>query len=88
MLKVGDKAVAGMAEAMPDVPADVPPHWTPYFGVEDADASAEKVKELGGSVIFGPADIPNVGRFAMVADDQGASFSIMKGGSNAPAEAG
>jgi uncharacterized protein len=57
---------------------DVPPHWTPYFAVEDVDAAAAKVQELGGQAHVPPTDIPNVGRFAMLADPQGAKFAIYK----------
>lgn len=55
-----------------------PSHWMVYFAVEDVDASAAKVKELGGQVHVGPQDIPDTGRFAMVQDPQGAMFSIIK----------
>ena len=40
------------------MPAHVPSYWMPYFQVADADASAAKVKELGGSVMVPPQDIP------------------------------
>jgi hypothetical protein len=56
---------------------DVPPHWLPYFMVADCDASVAKAKELGGSVKVPPMDIPKVGRFATIADPQGAVFSIV-----------
>ena len=65
---------------MPITPqmGDMPPAWTPYFMVTDVDASASKAKELGGQVYMGPMDIPNVGRFAVVTDPQGAAFAIFK----------
>ncbi len=53
----------------------IPPHWSIYFGSNDIDAHAAKTKELGGSVLAEPMDIP-VGRFAVLADPQGAAFSI------------
>ena len=56
------------------VPDEVPPHWLVYFAVDDADATAEKAKELGGGVAFGPMDIP-VGRFAVLTDPHGAVFA-------------
>jgi predicted enzyme related to lactoylglutathione lyase len=56
----------------------VPPHWGIYFMVTSCDASAEKAKSLGGTVCFGPKDIEKVGRFAVVQDPQGASFSIFQ----------
>lgn len=57
------------------------PGWAIYFAVGDVDATAERIRELGGSVHFGPMDIPHVGRFATVADPQGVIFQIMKGSS-------
>jgi len=52
------------------------PRWTISFRVADADQSAARAQELGGSVLLPPIDIP-AGRFAIVADPAGASFSIM-----------
>src|SRR5262249_5273913 len=42
------------------------------------DAAAEKIKSLGGQVLRAPDDIPQIGRFAVVADPDGAVFEIMK----------
>jgi predicted enzyme related to lactoylglutathione lyase len=60
-------------------PPEVPPHWAVYFAADDVDAKAEKAKELGGTVTVPPMDIPDVGRFAVISDPQGAVFSILKG---------
>jgi uncharacterized protein len=49
--------------------------WTISFRVADADQSAERVQQLGGTVLLPPMDVP-VGRFAIVADPAGASFSV------------
>jgi predicted enzyme related to lactoylglutathione lyase len=56
----------------------VPPSWTGYVCVDDCDAAAEEVKQLGGTVRQPPMDIPGVGRFAIVADPTGAVIAIMK----------
>lgn len=62
----------------------VPPaHIALYVSVDDVDASVEKAKELGGSVVFGPYDIPNVGRFAIINDPTGASISMITLGGGA-----
>jgi predicted enzyme related to lactoylglutathione lyase len=58
-------------------PPDLPTHWMVYFAVEDADAATKKVTELGGTVHMPPRDIP-VGRFAVVQDPTGATFSLIK----------
>jgi predicted enzyme related to lactoylglutathione lyase len=55
-----------------------PPNWMPYFQVSDADATANKAKELGGQAIVPPTDIPNVGRFSVLQDPQGAVFAVIR----------
>lgn len=56
----------------------VPPHWLVYFGVNDCDGQVALVQSLGGTVRVPPADVPGVGRFAVVADPQGATFAIFR----------
>lgn len=60
------------------------PGWTGYVGVDDVDTYAGRVTEAGGRVHVPPTDIPNVGRFAMVADPQGAVFSLFQPSSDMP----
>jgi len=62
---------------MPPQAPGVPNHWHVYFAVADADATAAKVTELGGTVLVPPFDTP-VGRIAVVSDPQGAVFSVIK----------
>ena len=66
-----------LAGTMPPPMPGIPPHWSIFFGATDVDASAAKVKELGGSVVVEPFDIP-VGRMAVVADPQGATFNLFQ----------
>ena len=58
--------------------AGIPPHWGVYFQVGDCDATAAKAAKLGGQLLFGPKDVENVGRFAVLQDPQGAAFSVIK----------
>ena len=58
--------------------AGIPPHWLAYVNVDDVDASANKVRSLGGNVMHGPEDIPNVGRYAIIQDPQGAVLAIFR----------
>jgi uncharacterized protein len=55
-----------------------PPAWLPYVAVDDADATVARANKNGGTICFGPADIPNVGRFAVLQDPTGASFAVLK----------
>jgi len=72
-----DGNAAGMLNMPPNMKG-VPSHWLSYFAVTDCDASAKKVSELGGKVVMPPMDIPNIGRFAIVQDPQGATFALFK----------
>jgi predicted enzyme related to lactoylglutathione lyase len=74
----GGNGVGGLMLIPPEAKAmGVPPNWSGYICVDDCDAAAEKITRLGGSIIRPPADIPGIGRFAVVADPHGAAFEIM-----------
>jgi predicted enzyme related to lactoylglutathione lyase len=75
--KLGEGSIGGMMDVSGRLPDEIPAHWLAYFAVEDADAAIETAKEKGGSVSFGPIDIP-VGRFAIVQDPHGAAFAVIK----------
>lgn len=74
-----DGTVAGgMLKMTGDQWKGIPPHWMTYFAVADCDASAAKAAKGGGTVKVPPNDIPQVGRFSVIADPAGAVFSIIK----------
>ena len=73
----GGDMVAGLMQ-IPAEAQGMPPNWMIYLDVDDCDAAAEKVALLGGAVHKPPADIPGTGRFAVVADPQGAVFGILQ----------
>jgi uncharacterized protein len=68
--------VGGRIRMGSDVPAEMPSHFTLYFGVDDCDAAVEAVRGLGGRVDREPQDSPH-GRLAAVTDDQGAHFTLI-----------
>ncbi|MGH9312710.1 MAG: VOC family protein [Vicinamibacterales bacterium] len=74
----GEERMAGGMLSMPDEMEGVPPHWLPYFQVDDTDKIVARARELGANVIMPPTDVPKVGRLAIVADPQGASFAVIK----------
>lgn len=76
LIRAGGEDAGGIRQITPEM-GEMPPHWLVYFAVEDADAAVEQVKSLGGQVLMEPIDIPP-GRFAVVADPQGAFFAVMK----------
>src|SRR5690348_7588250 len=51
-----------------------------HVEVANVDKSVARVRELGGKVYVEPQDIPKVGRFAVIADPQGASISLFTPG--------
>jgi len=76
----GNQPVAGMMNSAAYGPqaANVPPNWMPYFQVSDVDASARKAQGQGARLFVPPNDIPNVGRFSVIQDPQGAVFAVFK----------
>ena len=60
-----------------NLPADVPTHWAVYFNIENLDTSLALVKSLGGKALIEPIVI-DPGRFATIADPQGAVLTIME----------
>jgi uncharacterized protein len=57
---------------------NAPPHWLLYFQVDDCDASTQKAKDLGAKVFMGPMTMEKVGRMTVLADPQGAAFSLFQ----------
>lgn len=71
-----DSPLAGVMQLPEEaVASGAPPHWLPYIGSEDVDATADKAKALGGLPLVAPQDIPDVGRFTVLRDPQGAVFA-------------
>ncbi|MEX1365905.1 MAG: VOC family protein [Nannocystaceae bacterium] len=56
---------------------EMPPMWNIYFSVADCDATVATAKATGGTVIVPGTDI-SVGRFALLADPQGAMFYVIE----------
>jgi uncharacterized protein len=78
LLLAGDKQVAGAMAHPPGTPAGVPSHWLTYVGVENVDTSAKKVEELGGKLLMPPTSVPEMLRFAVATDPQGAAFGLLQ----------
>lgn len=76
-LYLGQRVVGGMMPIAPEW-GPVPSHWMVYFSVADCDATVEKAGKKGGSIHKPCAQIEEVGRFAILADPQGAGFSVIR----------
>jgi predicted enzyme related to lactoylglutathione lyase len=77
-IRNGEQMNGGMAKLPESAGAGVPPHWLPYFAIDDAEGAAERVKGGGGELVAGPIEVP-AGRFLVCADPQGAMFALIEG---------
>jgi predicted enzyme related to lactoylglutathione lyase len=80
MIKAGDQMHGGFGTAEGGAPS----HWFGHVLVEDVDETARKAEAAGGKILAGPMDIPEIGRFAVIADPQGAVTSAFAPAGEAP----
>jgi uncharacterized protein len=72
------KPMGGLMPMRGNMWTGVPPHWMLYVTVPNCDEGAAKAMEMGANVCVPPTDIPNVGRFSVITDPQGAVFSVIQ----------
>jgi hypothetical protein len=72
----------------PSVPEGTPAHWVGSVQVESADDSIEKAKTAGAQVLAGPMDIPEIGRYAVLRDPQGAVVVVFQPDGEGPSSDG
>jgi len=72
----GKVQIGGLTGLPEDAEAGTPPHWIVYVATADVDATVAQAERLGGKVVKGATDIPNMGRFAVLTDPQGATFAV------------
>jgi predicted enzyme related to lactoylglutathione lyase len=65
--------VVAAVNPIADDDAETPAHWSVTFGVDNADDTTTKARELGGEVVAGPLDAPWT-RMSVIKDPQGATF--------------
>jgi predicted enzyme related to lactoylglutathione lyase len=76
----GDVQIGGIMQLPDEAQAQgAPPHWLVYIGANDVDATVDQAKQAGAETRVEPTDVPNVGRFAVLADPQGANFGTFAG---------
>ncbi|MBS7704655.1 VOC family protein [Chelatococcus asaccharovorans] len=80
ILNAGERPIGGLM-TLPQEACDAgaKPGWMGYICADNVDAAADAVVKAGGKIYRAAEDIPNVGRFAVVADPQGAVFTLFKG---------
>lgn len=68
----------GMMKMTPEMEAgNVPPHWLTYFATADLQATLNKARSLGATVVMPPTAI-KMGQFAIANDPQGAPFGLLQ----------
>ncbi len=76
-IQVGDRQIGGIMQC-PTSAGEHPPAWGSYVTVDDLDATLATAGENGGQTLFGPTEIPDVGRFALLQDPQGANLYVIE----------
>jgi predicted enzyme related to lactoylglutathione lyase len=79
----GGAQIGGLM-ALPEDGAGTPAHWLVYVGTPNVDATVTQAQGLGARLCKEATDIPNVGRFAVLADPQGATFAVFTPSSGPP----
>jgi uncharacterized protein len=68
----------------PEPPQGAQAGWQGHVLVDDVDGAAERASKLGATILNGPMDMPEVGRFALIQDPQGAVISAYAAAGDSP----
>jgi len=74
--KLDGRDVAALYEMGEEERESLTPHWSSYVSVEDVDALAPRVLELGGEVLAHPFDVMQSGRMTALKDPTGATVHL------------
>ncbi len=87
MFTRGEVPIGGSMQ-LPDeaVKMGAPPHWIAYIGTPNVDKTVERALSKGARTYVAPTDIPNIGRFAVLADSQGATIAFYSSSNQQPPE--
>jgi predicted enzyme related to lactoylglutathione lyase len=72
--RLGGGDVGAVSSQPPEGPAGAV--WNTYIWVDDADETAAKARDAGGTVVTEPMDVGDSGRMAVLADPAGAAFAV------------
>ncbi len=76
-IKNGEQFIGGIPPAQHRNP-NAPPHWLAYFEIANCDSTTATAKQLGASTYLDPMTMEDVGRWAVLADPQGAVFAAFQ----------
>jgi predicted enzyme related to lactoylglutathione lyase len=78
-LMQGEMPLGGVMQLPPEAAAaGAPPNWMSYVTTPDVDATTARASKLGATVLVPPSDIPEMGRFSVLQDPQGAVLATWK----------
>ena len=78
LFTLGNASVSGLINLPTDAnKMGAKPRWIGYVGVDDVDAAAALIHQLGGAMHVPPTNFDNFSRFAVAADPQMASFGLI-----------
>lgn len=76
VVKAGANSIGGIMQ-IPKESQGIAPAWGPYVTVDDVDSIAKTAEQLGARLCVPPHDIPEVGRFCVIQDPQGALINVI-----------
>lgn len=75
----GGTPVAGLMDLTDEMRRDrISPHWMMYVSTPDVLHTRKHAEALGAATIVPPTLIPDVGRFCVLRDPQGATFAVLQ----------
>ncbi|HEX3227914.1 MAG TPA: VOC family protein, partial [Pyrinomonadaceae bacterium] len=78
LFTLGGASVSGLMNLPTDAKKmGAKPRWIGYVEVDDVDAAAALIHQLGGAMHVPPTNFDNFSRFAVAADPQTASFGLI-----------
>lgn len=75
-VQVGEQVIGATLRALGDTPTG----WQFYFRTPDIDAAVERLKSAGGTVLFGPSEVPGGDMIIVATDSQGVQFGVVAPG--------
>lgn len=80
------RPVAGVVQKGLPKGKDRAPAWLTFISVADLDKTLSVAMENGAITLFGPRDLPNRGKEAVLSDPQGAVFALLTSSSGDPSD--
>jgi predicted enzyme related to lactoylglutathione lyase len=84
LLRAGNAVIGAAFDMTAAMGGSLPPHWASYVQVDDVDAKAEQVKDLGGTILKGPFDVMEFGRMATLRDPTGGVLCMWQAKAGSP----